>query len=320
MNTTKRIGAGMVIIVIGLAFIARALAPLELDKENVLMVGSTLSVVAVFGVGYSLYYWRERLRREHVAAGIILIAVLAVVTVFLLSRMRQVSPFRGSLMLGLVVLFLIYLVFIFLRAQARSNALRPVVGQLGLSLHPGVSPNPSDFPELPSGRQLIAANVMQGSYGGDRVTAFDSSYSTGGHRSRRTHRQTMICFESEHAAVPRLALCRKRLLGQHPMPFRRPPHEIVLENEASFTKRYRLWGEDPEAVRAVLSSPVVQFLEQGSGFNLEASQSLLVGYQPRHRIKAAQFHDALAEVHRIFSLLISAAGDTGAGEHDGGAG
>jgi len=320
MNTTRRIAAGVVIIVIGLAFIARELGPLKLENENVLIVGSTLSVVAVFGVGYSLYYWREQVRREHVAAGIVLTAVLAVVTGFLLSRMRQVSPLGGSLMLGLVVLFSIYLAFIFLRGQARSNALRPVARQLGLSLHPGVRPNPPGFPELPSGRHLIAANVMQGSYGGDRVTTFDASYSTGGHRTRRTHRQTMICFESERAVLPRLALRAKRLLGNHPMPFRCPPHEIVLENEAAFTKRYRLWGEDAEAVRAVCRAPVVQFLEQGSGFDLEASQNLLVAFQPRHRIKAGQLQDALAEVHRIFSLFVSAAGDAGAGERDGGAG
>lgn len=307
MNTTQRIAVGLLIILVGIAVLSRQL---DISDENTLMVGSIVSLVLIGGVGYSLYYWRERVRREVLVAGLVLMAGLAYAAALLFSRWFDASPLGASA--GLVVLIgvVIYVIYSFLRTQARANALRPVARQLGFTFYPGERPDPPDFPVLPAGRMGILANVMQGSYGSARVTIFDHQYRSGSHRTGTTHRQTMIGFEATGVDLPRFALRTRRGWGHRSAPFRRPPHEIVLENAPAFSKHYRLWGESPHPVRALFNSRVLEALHDCPGFEVEATPALCLVYRPRKRIRAGQLQDALEGANRLFSLFHAAARDT----------
>lgn len=303
MKTIPRIAVGLLGIILGVALLW---GRLELTGENALIVGSVVSVTLIGGVGYALYYYREQVRRELLIAGLVLMAALTYAAGLLFSRWYHEYPLAASVVLVILICVVVWLLYTFLTGHRRTTALRPVAKQLGFEFHPGARPDPPGFPPLPGGRTRIIANVMQGTYSGARVTVFDHRYYAGSYRTRRSYRQTMICFQSERMVLPRFALRGKRGLRQPPRPFNRPPQEIVLQDAPGFARHYRLRGEDPQAVRAIFNARVIQFFEANPGIDVEATQDQLLVYRPRKRIKPDQLRDALAEAHRVFSLFSSA--------------
>lgn len=304
MKTIPRIAVGLFGIILGVAILW---GRLDLRGENVVIVGSVMSVTLIGGVGYALYYYREQVRRELLVAGLVLMAGLTYATGLLFSRWFAQYPLAASVVLVILICFVVWLGYTFLRGHRRTTALRPMAKQLGLEFYPGTRPDPPGFPSLPGGRTRIIANVMQGSYSGARVTLFDHQYYAGSHRTQRSYRQTMICLESQRTVLPRFALRNKRGLRQPPRPFNRLPQEIVLQDAPGFSRHYHLRGEDPQAVRAIFNARVIQFFEANPGIDVEATQDLLLVYRPKKRIKSDQLRDALAEAHRVFSLFSSAA-------------
>ena len=201
----------------------------------------------------------------------------------------------GGLVVGLVVLAA------HLYERRRSEALQQAAMRLGLAFQAkdesiGMQPFAS-FPLFRMGRNRRFRNVARS----DDLWLFGYSYSTGNDKNRSTHQQSVAAVRLPHAELPAFALSPEGFLARIGNAL--GAQDIDFEEDAEFSRRYHLRGDDEAAVRSLFTPALRQHLAMDPGWSVEGAGEWVILYRKRKRISPDDLA-TFAEHARRFSELI----------------
>jgi hypothetical protein len=137
--------------------------------------------------------------------------------------------------------------------------------------------------------------------GTERIYFFDYSYVTGSGKNARTHLFTPACFEFREAFFPKFELRPETFLDKlgEMIGFT----DIDVDGSPDFSKRYRLTGQDKEAVLAFFGPQTVSFFEQHPGWRAQASGGRIVIFGREGLIPVNVYRDYMEECKDLVSAI-----------------
>lgn len=148
------------------------------------------------------------------------------------------------------------------------------------------------------GRNRVWSNLMRGEAGGLSVSIFDYSFTTGSGKSRRVHRQTVICFHFDEPKLPTFSLRPESFW--HKVGGLLGVKDIDFQSHPRFSSSYLLQGADEEEIRKVFTHSVLDFFESNRNLCVEAMGGRLFHYAPGVRVNPKDVRDFMA---RGFEIL-----------------
>ncbi len=138
--------------------------------------------------------------------------------------------------------------------------------------------------------------------GAERIYFFDYSYVTGHGKHARTHRFTPAYFEFREAVFPRFELRPETFLDKlgEMIGFA----DIDVADSPDFSKRYRLTGQDKDAVLAFFGPQTVNFFEQHPGWRAQASGAGIVIFGRECLIPANVYREYMEECKDLVSAIV----------------
>jgi hypothetical protein len=209
----------------------------------------------------------------------------------------------------LVVIFAMVGVVIVVAAQRQEKERREKVERLARRLgfsyrqegEPLLRLGLPDFQLFSRGRSRRHRSLLQGDRLGASVVISDYQYVTGSGRSQSTHRQTVLILESERQRLPAFRL-RPEHLGDR-LAAKLGFQDIDIPGQPLFSERFRLQGDDEEAIRACFDVAVIDFLIRHSGFHIEGQGGTLLLYRPRRRLPPEEIEAFLEQGLELARLL-----------------
>ncbi|MFG0331227.1 MAG: resistance to Congo red protein [Phycisphaerales bacterium] len=184
---------------------------------------------------------------------------------------------------GLFVSFAaVSILFTSWKARRRARALKSVAACLKFEFHRddrhGLKRSCSGFRLFQIGRGRTVRNVLSGRIADLKAYLFDYEFDTGRGKSRRHRAQTVVALSSAHLAFPRFHLSRER--WHHRIGEWFGLQDIDLLDQESFSKRFRLVGDDEDRVRACFTSSAIGLLETREKTSVEANLHWIIFYAP----------------------------------------
>lgn len=150
------------------------------------------------------------------------------------------------------------------------------------------------------GRMPKVKNLITGNRSGVQFQIFDYQYTEGGGQNSATHRQTVGVATLSGLELPHFYLAPENIF--HKIGKKFGMQDINFDHFPAFSDYYLLKGDDEEAVRALFSPGVLEYL-QGNKLKqiLEGDGNRLVFYKLNKREKAEE----MPEFFEKFSYLVS---------------
>jgi hypothetical protein len=188
-----------------------------------------------------------------------------------------------------------------LRSRKRTRDIEALSRSLGMAYfrrHEDLAAEPyTALPLFGRGRRQRGANLLRG--GSELI--FDFRYTTGSGKNSSTHCQTVALTSDSRRTLPRFALKPEGLLDRIGAAF--GGQDIDFEEDPDFSRRFRLRGEDEEALRKLFQAAVRQDLTQRTGLSMEGNGEWLVVYRHRRLVPADRLFQFLEDARRISSML-----------------
>jgi heme exporter protein D len=151
------------------------------------------------------------------------------------------------------------------------------------------------------GRRQKILNLMRGKSRSFEVTIFDHQYVVSAGEHSQTHRQSIVCFESESLSLPDFTIGPKgfwnkigALLGKQSIEFSTHP---------AFAEKYVVRGSDADAIRDVLTETVIEHFEQNPGWSAEGAGDRLLLYKANKRVPPAEIEVFLEDGLEFLSVI-----------------
>ena len=143
---------------------------------------------------------------------------------------------------------------------------------------------------------------MRGARGPTPVAIFDYSYVTGGGKSRRRWRQSVICFHTNKQFPTNF--CLRPEHAWHKIAAVFGYQDIDFENRPRFSAKYLLRSDNEQAVRLLFTDEVLAYFEQdGVGICTEGAGDWLVVYRESARVEPDAIASFMEEGIRVLSLF-----------------
>lgn len=145
------------------------------------------------------------------------------------------------------------------------------------------------------------ANVLTGSFNKIPVIIFEYRYTTGGGKSTKIWRQTVILFESDQLQLPRFIIRPENLLDKIGSVLGHK--DINFEVYPNFSKRYLLRSDNEEAVRKIFTDPTIAYYEEHPGLSTEGDGNRLIFYCGSRVVSVDKIQSFIQQGYDIFNLF-----------------
>jgi hypothetical protein len=135
------------------------------------------------------------------------------------------------------------------------------------------------------GHQKRLKNVMRRSSGDGNETVFDYSFTTGGGKSQRVHRQTVIWIQSGRLKLPEFEVYPENIF--HKIGQALGSRDLNPEHSPEFSKRYRLRGTEEVRVLKLFNPEVASIFERNPGVSAAGYNDHAILYRAERRVKPA---------------------------------
>jgi hypothetical protein len=145
------------------------------------------------------------------------------------------------------------------------------------------------------------ANILTGNLNKIPVTIFEYRYTTGGGKSTKIWRQTVILLESDQLQLPSFVLRPENLLDKIENVFGHK--DIDFEAYPNFSKHYLLRGNNEEAVRKIFTDPNIAYYEEHPGLSTEVDGNRLIFYRGSKVVPVNKIQSFMEQGYDIFTLF-----------------
>jgi hypothetical protein len=191
------------------------------------------------------------------------------------------------------------------RERKRTAAFQRVADDLGLELSAAGTQTLVDelsWCQLCSrGRAKKISNLMCGQCEGREVAVFDYQYTTGGGKSTRTWKNTVVCLRFDDCELPWFTLRPERIWDKVVGWFKSSNIEFYTHPE--FSRRFLLRGEPEAAVRGLFTATLLEFYEAHPDLSTEGLEKTLLLYRHAKRIEPGRISEFLADAFEALSLF-----------------
>jgi hypothetical protein len=198
----------------------------------------------------------------------------------------------------------VVLVFNLVRAGRRREAFHRVAEDLGFTFYGKTKEAWRALAGLPlfdRGHAKRSRNVLKGTARDVELTIFDYHYTTGGGKSSKTHKQSVIAFRSPGLELPEFALRPENLFHKIGSAF--GYQDIDFDGHPRFSSHYLLRGEEEGAVRALFDDAVLDYFEGHQNLCVEAAGDRLILYRRSQRIDPGEVRRFMEQGFEVYSLF-----------------
>jgi hypothetical protein len=197
---------------------------------------------------------------------------------------------------GMLVIFVLAIVFSIFSEKKRCQEMIALAGQLGLEFAAKGSPaipHLDQFALFGRGSNRTFYNTMRGSVEGVRVAVFDYRFTTGSGKNRTTHQQTVCGIFDEQLDLPRFELKPEGFFSKLGALF--GYQDIDFPENTEFSRKYVLRGESEEQIRAAFTPDVLAFFETRPGLYVEGGGDTIIFFKAGQRLKTVEIQGFLME-------------------------
>ena len=190
--------------------------------------------------------------------------------------------------------------------RSRSELVAQIASSLGFSFEAQVAAIvPTGLAVLPlfqRGHARKTRNFMRKPVQMGEVTLFDFEYIVGVGKYKFRHRHTVAAFRADTSVHPDFELYPKSIVHRLSMLF--GSRHILLDSHPAFSDSYVLRGDDADAVQAMFSAQILQFLEDDPGWSIESRQNWIAFYRGQ-RVAPTELEAYVAAVTNLFGLFMT---------------
>lgn len=204
-----------------------------------------------------------------------------------------------SLIVGGITLSILY-------ENKRKQKLKELAEEMGLSFVPDGDPHLlarfSDFKLFNVGRSRKMRNLIQGDSGEVKLAIFEYAYTTGGGKSSKTHRQSVVSLHSNDLVCPDFTIRPENFLDRigSALGFQ----DIDFDDHEEFSSKFVLQGSNEQQVREYFNRETLDFFTARPDICVEAQSGTLFYYRTNKRINPNQIKDSLAEAYEVFGMMV----------------
>jgi len=203
-----------------------------------------------------------------------------------------------------VIMVVVFLVSSHVKKK-RAEAMERVAGELEFSyIKEGDSTMVSSlgrFGLFSRGRRRRADNLLHGQFEGMDVSIFDYRYTTGHGKHSRTHRQTVMVFQSGSLNLPEFFLRPENLFHKIGGAF--GYQDIDFDGYEKFSKNYLLRGKDEQAVRDTFNESILSYYEFNGGLSTEGDADTIIIYRASKKVSPEEIKTFYDMGYNIFNLF-----------------
>lgn len=152
------------------------------------------------------------------------------------------------------------------------------------------------------GHSRKLSNLLTGETDECRISIFDYRFTTGSGKSSHTTKLTIAALESPRLKIPAFTLRPEKffdkigsLLGWQ---------DISFPDNAAFSRRFVLRGNDEEEIRRLFSRPLQDFFSERTGCCVEAFPGLMIYYISGKRCKPEEFPTLFEGAYQVFGVIV----------------
>ena len=189
--------------------------------------------------------------------------------------------------------------------KERSVQFQALAGKLGLKFHhegdPAVQEALGHLRLFKRGRRRKSKNMLSGRTQDVDLAVFGYRFTTGHGKNQRTHKQSVISFQSPHLSLPDFELRPEGMFHKIGQAF--GYKDIDFDSNSEFSKRYLLRGEDEPAIRDIFNPELLAMITSLHRVSVEASGDRLIFYRASKRIDPEEINACMDEGFRVFGLF-----------------
>lgn len=153
------------------------------------------------------------------------------------------------------------------------------------------------------GRDRVVSNVLAADSGELRMVIFDYRYTIGSGKQKSTPRRTVVLAQSNELALPAFELSPESLFQKFANLF--GYQDINFDDDAEFSKSFRLQGLDAEQIREFFTAKRRRELLSQRSVSLEGNRDHFIFYQARRQPSVEDFKSLMERAFAIFSVMHS---------------
>ena len=221
--------------------------------------------------------------------------------------MASGSPLPGLIMFGIVAAAVggsAYAAYV--GNKKRNLALQAVAQAMGFSFQEpcdlaAVDALVGETPLFKRGHARKAQRMLRGRLADRDAAIFDYRYTTGSGKSSHTHLQTVVLFPGGAAGLPDFDLSPEGMF--HAVAELFGAQDIDFEQNAEFSKRYLLRGQDEAAIRRAFTTDALAWFGGAPGWRVQSHQNLLAVFREGKFVAPAEIPSYAAEALRIVGVF-----------------
>lgn len=217
----------------------------------------------------------------------------------------------GIASFGFIALFVAFIggVFFFARKQAkkRTGEMKQIAASLDMSFnaetHKPIDLGLSGMYLFKKGRSHKIKNLIQGTFVDTDCMLFDYQYTTGSGKNSSTHRQTVVAFKICGTQLPKFTCKPEHFFHKFADLFGHA--DINFEENPVFSKKYRLNGDDENAVRTIFNESVISHLEAESDqpWSVDGKGEWLVIHRAGIKVKTEDCSQFLLDATTLLNAM-----------------
>ena len=216
------------------------------------------------------------------------------------------NNFPIFIILGVLVLIVVGIFYNRYATKKRREALQSLADELGFTFHPTGDEVLQGWFEgfhlFSQGRTRKINNIIRGKTAALDMAIFDYRYTTGSGKNKKTHSQTVLCFNSDSLSVTSFVLRPESFWHRVGMSLM-GGQDIDFDLYPVFSKMFLLRGKDEIAIRETFTPEILEHFEQRPGVSVEADGNLLIYYRNGTIVKPDKVRPFMEEGFETLSLF-----------------
>ncbi len=202
---------------------------------------------------------------------------------------------EGWIILLFIVLFATAIVVSIVLDRKRTNAIKQLANTMGFDYREQPQtylPNTIwQFDLFNKGRRRRLQNLIQGTQSNATVSIGEYRYTTGSHKNRHTHSQTVVVIESDQLNLPSFLLTPENVFHKIGNMF--GYKDIDFDSHPEFSHQYLLRGSDEASVRDLFHEGVLNVYQRRKGISTEGFGPVLIYYKKGRRLNPNDWQEML---------------------------